>query len=350
MKPIAPLEPASLARTASLRNHLDRGTDGALAEVLARPRTQLVVAHGGSLLVSNGGLHRLVLDPAAGETGPQNADARSDAAAGLPTALGELHGTRIYLGQADGVDFVGLVLDDPSRAQIDSHLEVASSSAAESALSAPATGIDVSEPAWFDLRSLAIQLGDLDVGLACTLVALGNWHRSHPRSPRTGEPTQPVAGGWVRRDPTVGSEHFPRPAPAVIMAVIHTSDDGTERILLGSNAAWPENRYSILAGFVEPGETLERAVVREVYEESGVRCTAPRYLGSQPWPFPCSLMLGFSAEALSDELRPDGDEMSEVRWFTRAELRAAVESGDVQIPGEVSIAGQIVSAWLAGGQ
>ncbi|WP_235936313.1 NAD(+) diphosphatase [Brevibacterium rongguiense] len=365
MLPLPVLAPASLARSAALRNHLDRGSDAALDEVLARPGTVIVLAHRGSLLVSRGQLHRLRLQEPTGaaaaasregtpaQPGAEPAQPTAEPAPGpgpLTTELGALGGTRIYLGRAaDGTDCVGLLLDDASRSRVDEALARAQGAQAEDLLDAPATGLDVAAPTWFDLRALALALSDLDAGLACTLVALGNWHAAHPRSPRTGEPTEPAAGGWVRRDPTTGAEHFPRTDPAVIMAVVHTDPDGEERILLGRNAAWPQRRFSILAGFVEPGETLERAVQREVFEEAGVHCDNPRYVGSQPWPFPCSLMLGFTAEARSADLQPDGDEMSEVRWFTRRELRAAVAAEDVLIPGEVSIAGQIIAAWLTGG-
>src|SRR5690606_28828848 len=135
-------------------------------------------------------------------------------------------------------------------------------------------------------------------------------------------------------------EVFPRTDPAIIVAVV----DADDRLLLGSNAMWEVNRYSLLAGFVEPGESLEAAVAREVFEESGVRVVDPVYLGSQPWPFPSSLMLGFRAladPAGSWELRPDGAEILELRWFTREELRQARETGPdaaVILPGGASIA------------
>lgn len=319
-----PLTPASLARSDVWRNYRARGTDGALAEVCARTDTRFVCAHHGYLLVSSGGLHRLTL--------------------ALVEQL-NLDGTRVYLGETAHGDVVGVELDDASKARLDDHLHQVEGNA-EEFLDAPAQGINVTDPLWFDLRSLALDLDDTDVALATSLVAVGNWHRTHTHSPRNGKPTTTSAGGWVRTDKETGSEHFPRTDPAVIMAVTSVDEHGTEYLLLGNNAMWPHGRYSLLAGFVEPGETLEAAVVREVREESGVRCTNPTYVGSQPWPFPCSLMLGFFATATSREAQADHDEMRAVRWFSREELRAALDAGEVTVPGHVSIAGQMITRWL----
>lgn len=318
------LVPASLARSDVWRNHRARGSDGELTEVLARPRTRIVCSHRGYLLVSGGGLHRFSM---------------SD--------LGRLQlmGTRVYLGETDSGDVVGIELDDDAKARIDEQINRVTTSA-EDYLDAPAQGINVNDPVWFDLRAIALGLSETDAGLATALVAVGNWHRTHTHSPRNGQPTTVSAGGWVRTDPQTGSEHYPRTDPAVIMAVIHTAEDGTESILLGNNANWPEGRYSLLAGFVEPGETLEAAVIREVREESGVICESPQYAGSQPWPFPCSLMLGFFARASSQDACADFDEMRTVRWFTRAELKHEIASGAVKVPGHVSIAGQMLTKWL----
>lgn len=201
-----------------------------------------------------------------------------------------------------------------------------------------------------DLRHVADQLVPADADLALAAVAMGSWHRSMRHCTSCGQLLEAEQAGWVLRCREDGSEHFPRTDPAVIMAVVHTDDAGVEHLLMGNNIAWPKNRFSILAGFVEPGETLERAVQREVFEESGVLCANPRYLGSQPWPFPCSLMLGFSAEATTTELQHDPGEMAEVRWFTRTELREAASAGGITMPGRVSIAGQIIHAWLANGE
>jgi NAD+ diphosphatase len=152
--------------------------------------------------------------------------------------------------------------------------------------------------------------------------------------------------GWVRRCPADGSQVFPRTDPAVIVLIT----DADDRILLGSNALWENNRYSLLAGFVEPGESLESAVIREMFEESGLHVVDPVYLGSQPWPFPASIMFGFTvrlAPGQSPEaLAPDGEEILDLRWFSRDELRAA--SDDIVLPGPSSIAHAIIERWLGG--
>ena len=138
------------------------------------------------------------------------------------------------------------------------------------------------------------------------------------------------------------SEHYPRTDPAVIVAIV----DEQDRILLGSQGAWEDNRWSILAGFVEPGESLEAAVVREMFEEAGVIVEAPEYLGSQAWPFPYSLMLGFVAKAKTTELRPDGEEIEKLRWFSREELAAEAET--LLLPNRISIARAIIEHWFGG--
>lgn len=215
----------------------------------------------------------------------------------------------------------------------------------------PIIAVEVDEPeaeltdfAWGSLRELGHALSDRDAGLLTEAVALLRWHDSHRFSPRTGQPTVVEQAGWTRRDPSTGLEVFPRTDPAVIVAVLDTDD----RLLLGSNALWEKNRFSLLAGFVEPGESLESAVRREILEESGVHVIDPVYRGSQPWPFPASLMLGFTARVdPARELRaePDGTEILELRWFSRAELAAAE---DVLLPGPTSIAHHLIEQWYGG--
>lgn len=198
------------------------------------------------------------------------------------------------------------------------------------------------EVAWMGLRDLGAALDDRDAGLIVEAVALANWHASHRFSPRTGEPLVAEQGGWVLRAADDTIEVFPRTDPAIIVAVL----DEQDRILLGSNAMWQPNRYSLLAGFVEPGESLEAAVVREIFEESGIRVVDPAYLGSQPWPFPASLMIGFRAyadPAGHGELTPDGTEILDLRWFTREELG---EDESLILPGSTSIARAIIDEWL----
>jgi NAD+ diphosphatase len=203
----------------------------------------------------------------------------------------------------------------------------------------------LAEAEWGNLRQLGSVLSDRDAGLFTEALGIVNWHASHAFSPRTGVATTPGKAGWVRTDPTTGSEVFPRTDAAIIVGIT----DSRDRLLLGSNALWESNRFSLLAGFVEPGESLEAAVVREVFEESGLTVVDPVYLGSQPWPFPASLMLGFTARldpAVENELMPDGHEILELRWFTRDELRAAL--GDILLPGPTSIARSIMERWFGG--
>ena len=197
------------------------------------------------------------------------------------------------------------------------------------------------------LREVGTVLCDRDAGLLVLAVGLSNWHATHPCCPRCGTPTRVEDAGFVRRCPRDASEHYPRTDPAVIMLV---TDAGGERALLGSSSRWPGGRFSTLAGFVEPGESAEAAVVREVAEESGVAVTDVTYLGSQPWPFPSSLMLGFTARAVEPRAEPvaDGVELTEVRWFSRANLAQGVGEGTLLLPPPVSIARRLVEHWYGG--
>ncbi|HVQ87097.1 MAG TPA: NAD(+) diphosphatase [Actinomycetes bacterium] len=194
------------------------------------------------------------------------------------------------------------------------------------------------------VRELATRLDAIEAGLLVHAVALANWHSAHQFCPRCGAATQVVMAGAERRCTKDGSSHFPRTDPAVIVLVT----DPQERALLGRQSAWPPGRFSTLAGFVEPGETSEQAVMREVFEESSIEVTDVRYLGSQPWPFPASLMLGFSARSAGARPTADGVELEQVRWFSRDEFAAAVESGEVIPPGGISIARRLVERWFGG--
>jgi NAD+ diphosphatase len=192
------------------------------------------------------------------------------------------------------------------------------------------------------LREAGPMLSDRDAGLMTHAVALGNWHETFTHCPRCGSPTDPISSGHARKCPVDESEHFPRVDPAMIVLVT----DPADRCLLARNALWPERRVSILAGFVEGGESAEQAVAREVHEETGITVGAVSYLGSQPWPMPQSLMLGFRAESTgSTEINVDADEIAEAHWYSRDELRAAVDSGRLLLPPPVSIAHRIIESW-----
>lgn len=194
------------------------------------------------------------------------------------------------------------------------------------------------------LRALAPVLAGEEASLALHAVGLANWHATHTHCPRCGSPTISTQAGAERRCLADDTPHFPRTDPAVIVLVT----DSRGRALLGHHRDWPKGRFSTLAGFVEPGESAEEAVVREVAEESQIVVTGTHYLGSQPWPFPSSLMLGFEAMASDAEPVPDGTELADVRWFARDEFSQLVGVGDVVPPSAISIAHALIARWLGG--
>lgn len=201
----------------------------------------------------------------------------------------------------------------------------------------------LSEASWVSLRSVGAQLSALEVGLATTATALNAWHNSHQFCPKCGSETKSTNAGWSRSCSSDKSEHYPRTEPAMIVAV----HDENDRILLGRRKEWPESWFSTLAGFVEAGESAEACVLREVYEESGIEVDPKSltYLGSQPWPFPASLMLGYRAKALTTGLVNDEDEMAEVRWFSKDEFVTACELKTLQLPNKTTIAWHLISDW-----
>jgi NAD+ diphosphatase len=221
---------------------------------------------------------------------------------------------------------------------------------------------DIAGPDWLGLRELATELSDLDVGLLTTAVALQAWHQLHRHCPRCGAVTEVSKAGWTRTCPVDSSEHFPRTDPAVIMLV----HDGAGRCLLARGPQWPPGRMSVLAGFVEAGESAEAAVAREVREEVGIEVRDVAYVASQPHPFPASLMLGYTARVAGDpRLVIDADEIVEAGWYTRDEVRRTTDWGAERaaesvvadeelptlrgLPGAMSIARQLINAWLLGG-
>ncbi len=168
---------------------------------------------------------------------------------------------------------------------------------------------------FLELRGVMAALSPRDAELAATAKALLHWHRSHGFCAACGAGTDVSQGGWQRVCPACGASHFPRTDPVVIMLITRGNS-----VLVGRNAIWPEGMYSLLAGFVEPGETLEAAVRREVLEEAGVQVGAVRYLASQPWPFPASLMFGCAGEATSEAIMLDPEELEDAIWVTREEM------------------------------
>jgi NAD+ diphosphatase len=223
-----------------------------------------------------------------------------------------------FLGQdGDGTAYVGVVGDPPDQPETSQ---------------------------WRTLREVGGLLPDRDAGLFATMLGLANWHASHTHCPRCGATSEPDQSGWIRRCTKDGSEHYPRTDPAVIMAVT----DADDRLLLARSPHWPEGRLSVLAGFVEPGESLEAAVAREVLEEVGVVVEQVRYLGNQPWPFPSSLMVGFTARAVDPTLHLDMEEIVEAVWVSRGELSDLVQAGRFGISPTVSIARRIIEHWYGG--
>jgi NAD+ diphosphatase len=289
----------ALARSEVDRSAQLRDDEEWLATAWADPDARVLIVDHGRALVGFGpeGAHLVFLPP---EQAPE--------------------GVRFLLGvAADGVVYFGVSGDLPKAAEV--------------------VGVEV-RPS--PLREAGPLLSDRDAGLMTHAVALSNFHESHHFCPRCGEPSEPVSSGHARRCTVEGTDEFPRSDPAMIVLVT----DPDDRCLLARNAAWPAHRVSILAGFVEAGESSEQAVAREVQEEVGIAVGAVRYLGSQPWPMPQSLMLGFRAEAAGSlEIKVDEDEIAEANWYSREELTVAIADGSIRLPPPVSIAHQIIQNW-----
>ena len=306
---IGQLEDGPLGRLALSRSTVDRATDRRgdaawLAAAWADPRTRVLVVQDGQALVTtrDGQLELVFVSPA---EAPE--------------------GTRYFLGvDADGIAYFGVsgaVQGEPGNRS-------------DSAVAKPMA-----------LRQAGALLSDRDAGLMVHAVALAYWHDTHTHCPRCGTPTVPAPAGHLTTCPKDGTEHFPRLDPAVIMLVL----DPDDRLMLARNALWPPGRMSVVAGFVEPGESAEHAVAREVYEETSIVVSQVRYLGSQPWPMPRSLMLGYEAKAAGGQrITVDEEEIGEARWFSRAELRAAIESGELGIAPSSSIARRLIEYWYGG--
>jgi NAD+ diphosphatase len=302
------LDDGPLGRLALSRSTVDRATlrraDGAWVEAAwADPRSRvLVVSDSQALVRSVDGRHELVF--------VSSAEAPA--------------GTRFLLGvDTDDVAYFGV-----------------SAPGGESRVRSEEDDV---QP--MSLRQVGALLSDRDAGLLTHAVALANWHDTHRHCPRDGTPTVPAPAGHLTTCPTDGSEHFPRLDPAVIMLVT----DPDDRCLLARNALWPKGRMSVLAGFVEPGESAEHAVAREVFEETAITVGNIRYLGSQPWPMPRSLMLGFQAAAPAGQrITVDAEEIGEARWFTREEMLAAIGTGGLALAPTSSIARRLIEFWYGG--
>jgi NAD+ diphosphatase len=197
-----------------------------------------------------------------------------------------------------------------------------------------------------DLRAIALKVPGPDAAILATAKQMFEWRRRHKHCAVCGEPSEATEGGWKRQCPACGSEHFPRTDPVVIMLPYHG-----ERCMLGRQEAWPKGMFSALAGFLEPGESIEEACARELNEEAGLHAVKVRYHSTQPWPYPSSLMIGLIAEVEDEEGSPDQTELSEVRWFTRDEARELI-AGRLEgtfAPQRMAIAHQLIKAWVEEG-
>ena len=302
------LDDGPLGRLALSRSTVDRATlrraDGAwVAAAWADPRSRVIVVSDSQALV-------------------RSVDGQQELVFISPAAAPE--GTKFLLGvDTDDVAYFGLSVPG--------------------GVSGVRSGEDDVQP--MSLRQVGALLSDRDAGLLTHAVALANWHDTHRHCPRDGTPTVPAPAGHLTTCPTDGSEHFPRLDPAVIMLVT----DPDDRCLLARNALWPKGRMSVLAGFVEPGESAEHAVAREVSEETAITVGHIRYLGSQPWPMPRSLMLGFQAAAPGGQrITVDAEEIGEARWFTREEMLAAIGTGELALAPTSSIARRLIEFWYGG--
>ncbi|MGI8841243.1 MAG: NAD(+) diphosphatase [Caulobacteraceae bacterium] len=193
-----------------------------------------------------------------------------------------------------------------------------------------------------DLRAIALTLSPPDAAIAATAKSMFEWRRKHRHCPACGEIADIADGGWKRVCPACRAQHFPRTDPVVIMLAVRG-----EACLLGRQAAWPAGMYSALAGFLEPGESIEEACARELFEECGLRAAKVRYHSTQPWPYPSSLMIGLIAEVEEGEAVVDQVEIDEVRWFTKRQAGALIrgELAAAKAPGALAIAHQLIKAW-----
>jgi NAD+ diphosphatase len=209
-------------------------------------------------------------------------------------------------------------------------------------LSDPAAGPLEGLGEFKDLRTIALQMPQADAAILATAKSMFEWRRRHKHCAACGEPSQATDGGWKRKCPACEAEHFPRTDPVVIMLPYHG-----DRCMLGRQEAWPKGMFSALAGFLEPGESIEEACARELNEEAGLSTLKVRYHSTQPWPYPSSLMIGLIAEVADEDARPDQTELSEVRWFTRAQARdlLAGKLDGAFAPPPLAIAHQLLKAW-----
>lgn len=300
-----------------------RGDAAALAKLAASPSSGIIVLWRGKPLVT-------------GESGAAR--------------LAILHpGHPVLLASAGARVFLGLDGDEGRWA-----LDLSSWEPEEGSAALPGAFLDPSEqthpglPAgtrFAELRAVMTQLGAREAELAVTAKAILAWHESHGFCARCGAASQIVMAGWQRTCPACGAHHFPRTDPVVIMLITHGNT-----VLLGRSPGWPPGMHSLLAGFVEPGETVEAAVRREVWEEAGIRVGRVTFVQSQPWPWPASLMLGCCGEALTREIKIDPVELESAIWVTKERMASIASGGDPEIKParKGAIAHHLLDMWLSG--
>ncbi|HET9631750.1 MAG TPA: NAD(+) diphosphatase [Terrabacter sp.] len=327
-----PLADLALSRSSLDRVAEERRRPDVLTDLLGDPRTLVAEIRGDRMQVVGAGDGSAATPGAHGTAGATGAtgDARVP---GRPGQNGS-HGGSLSLALRPPLP------EDRDRLSL--HLGRDGDGTAYVGVVVPALDDEAAGQGWLTLRQAGEALAPRDAGIFTTGLALANWHATHRFCPRCGAPTSPTEGGWVRHCEREGSDHYPRTDPAVIMSVV----DPDDRLLLGRGAHWPEGRFSVLAGFVEPGESFEAAVAREVAEEVGITIDTARYLGNQPWPFPSSVMIGFAATTRETELTIDPVEMAEARWVSREEYRDLLRAGTVRTPSGISIAKRIIERWL----
>lgn len=224
-------------------------------------------------------------------------------------------GTRVLLGERDGAVYFAVIIDSAAAG-----------------------------PDWMPLRGLVIAVNEDEAALVVHAIGIAEWIWATRHCIRCGGSYEVMHLGHVLRCTDCGREEFPRTDPAVIM-VVADGEAPHDRCLLGRHPSWPPGRYSTLAGFVEPGESIEQAVRREVLEESGIEVGEVQYFGSQPWPLPRSLMIGCIAKATSIDILVDGEEIEDARWFTREQMKAEAEAGTLMLPGGISISRSLIEHW-----
>ena len=303
----------TLAEPAFDRRSERRGDAEWLARRLADPSSQLTAVWRERSLVA--GAH--------GEgRGPMPGTVPLAEAAGLVDHAEEV----VFLGEAEGVSYFSIDLSER-----------------EDPLTGPLRGAG----RFVELRQVGAAMSGRGGNLLAYARAMATWHRRHRFCGQCGAATESRSAGRLRVCTECGVEHFPRTDPAVIM-LVHTGSGGDESCLVGRQAAWPPGMFSALAGFVEPGESLESAVAREVLEETGIAVDVVRYHSSQPWPFPTSIMLGFYATSPGGDVQVDTEELEQAVWVRRSDLEYAIRAREVRLPPPFSIARRLIDDWLRG--